>query len=164
MRKQSHRILATLLLAFALPAIAEQVTSSTVHVSIQRINSTTNIPLLCVGYNKIHQVTCAQMPANENTVHLIKNFEYEKPPKHTKITVLFRWDQNLIVDNSSCSAYPHTIKSSVRSFNGGLQDYTAVEFTLPVKQEPGASGINLLFDGNANTLSCSSYKNTPAYS
>ncbi|MDF1653875.1 MAG: hypothetical protein P1U34_02090 [Coxiellaceae bacterium] len=150
--------LAFLMCLFAAPLLAELVTSSTVHVSIQRIDSPLNIPLLCVGYDSIHEVTCAQMAPNEDTVRLIKNFQYQAPPKNTKVTALLRWDQSLIVDKKSCAAYPDTIKSSVRSFNGGLQDYTAVTFTVPVNQGPGASGVNLVFNGKSNTLSCSAYK------
>ncbi|MDF1761332.1 MAG: hypothetical protein P1U40_12435 [Coxiellaceae bacterium] len=150
--------LALSLCVVATPLLAEQVTSSTVHVSIKRVDSALNIPLLCVGYDQIHEVTCAQMPPNEDTVRLIRNFEYQTPPKQTKVTALLRWDRSLIVDKKSCSNYPYKVKSSVRTFNGGLQDYTAVTFTLPVRQEPGASGVNLVFNGKTNTLSCSAYK------
>ncbi|MDF1795358.1 MAG: hypothetical protein P1U63_02345 [Coxiellaceae bacterium] len=150
--------LAFFLCLFVSPLLAELVTSSTVHVSIQRVDSPLNIPLLCVGYDRIHKVTCAQMSPKEDTVRLIKSFEYQAPPKYTKVTALLRWDRTLIVDKKSCGAYPYAVKSSVRTFNGGLQDYTAVTFTVPVNQGPGASGVNLVFDGKTNTLSCSAYK------
>lgn len=71
------------------------------------------------------------------------------------MTALLRWDPSLVVDEKSCAPFPHTIKSSVRTFNGGLQDYTAVTFTVPVDQDPGALYLDLVFNGQTNTMTCS---------
>ena len=87
---------------------------------------------------------------------LLRDFQYEAPPATVNATFVIGYDPALTVHTSCLSFNPHQpawAGASVRSFNGGLQDYSWV--TVPVPMAPFTTAISFVFSQVNNTLSCS---------
>lgn len=110
--------------------------------------------LVCFDFADPHVMTCAG-GYGAYTGELVRDFQFVQSPAAVNCTFLIRLDTYLQIDQS-CKSMSAKVTHSVRSFDGGLQDYTGVTIALPAPDVTvtDLAQLEFKFNTDTNTLSC----------